>query len=460
MTGRITSGWRRKDRSAAVDDAVANSRPKTSNSSSRKRRVIHLLSSFFLGHGAQLGVQVLTGFMLLRWLSIEAYAQFSLAYGFQLTLMSLMDLGFTSTIVPLVGEKREDKALVGRYVRAAKYWRDLSFWVFAPFTCAGFLYVMHKHQWNWWLQIGLASSVLLTLHSSGRVSCFSAPLFLFRRLKEYYVPQTITALLRVLSYLVLYTFGLLGSFVAAGLSALIITVNGVVLKREAAPFMEWPNTNDRETNREVLRYILPAIPAIAFSAFQAQISLFLVSIFGGTTNIAEVAALGRLGQIFTMLMTFNIMVIEPYMARREKAQVLPAYLGFIAATVVICIPLVLIAFRFPMPFLWLLGNKYMSLTGEIGWVVMSACISHLAGLIWIMNRSRKWVFWSGTAVEIGLLLAAQISFLFIVGVRTTHEAVMFNLISSFCYIVAHGYVGLLGFFKSDINVETTQLRAI
>ncbi len=200
-----------------------------------------------------------------------------------------------------------------------------------------------------------------------------------------------------------------------------------------------------------------AIPAIAFSAFQTQISLFLVSIFGGTANIAEVAALGRLGQIFAMLMTFNVMVIEPYMARCDTSRLLLTYLGLIVASSFICAPVVIFAFHFPAPFLWLLGGKYMSLRSEVGWVVMSACIMHLAGLIWIMNRSRKWVFWSGTAVEIGLLLTVQVAFLYVVGVRTTHQAVMFSLISSLCYIVVHIYVGLLGFFKSDESAESTPL---
>ena len=411
------------------------------------RRVVRILGIFLIGQGTLQAIQFVIGFFLLRKLSIEAYAQFGLAYGFQVTLGSLTDLGFTSTIVPLVGEHRDNRLLVGRYVRAAKHWRDRTFGFLAPVTAICFLAIMYKHHWGWGLQLGLTLSVLITLYSSGRLSYFSTPLFIFGRLKEYYIPQTITAALRLIAYVACSAAGVLGAFVAAGLNSLTVAVNGLIIEKNAQPHMEWPEKDDPATDQEVLRYIIPAMPAFIFSAFQAQISLFLISIFGGTVSVAEVAALSKLAQLFGVLMTFNIMVIEPYIARRKRERLLQTYLGFIVLTTAICIPVVLCAFAVPAPFLWLLGGNYKNLGPDIGWVVLSACISHIAGLVWIMNRSRKWLFWSGTILEIALLLIVQSAYLFLVGVHTTRQAVFFTLASSFCYVAAHGYVGVLGFLK-------------
>ena len=66
-----------------------------------------------------------------------------------------------------------------------------------------------------------------------------------------------------------------------------------------------------------------------------------------------------------------------------------------------------------------------------------------------MNRARKWVFWSGSILEVVLLLAVQIAFFVLVGVRTTQEAVFLALASSGCYLVAHGYVSIRGFIKGS-----------
>jgi hypothetical protein len=83
----------------------------------------------------------------------------------------------------------------------------------------------------------------------------------------------------------------------------------------------------------------------------------------------------------------------------------------------------------------------------LGWFVLSSCMNFVAGTMWIMNRGRKWLFWSGSILEVVLLLGVQISFLVLVGVKTTREAVMFGLASSFCYLIAHGYVATYGFLK-------------
>jgi O-antigen/teichoic acid export membrane protein len=413
----------------------------------RGKLALRIVSTFFLGQGALQGLQLISALFLIRALSVDSYAQFGLALGFQATVGTLMDLGFSSTIIPLVGDRVDDRALVGRYVRAAKHLRDRTFWIIAPFAAIAFLAVMSKHHWDWKVQVLLLASVLVTLYSSGAVSYNSAPLFLFGRLRGYYAPQTFSALGRLVAYVGLRTVGALNSWTAAGLNAVNTVVNGKLLGRESRECIDWPKEEDPATDREIIRYMLPAAPAIVFAAFQSQISLFLISIFGQTVNIAQVAALSKIGQLFAVLMTFNIVVVEPYIARLGRHRLGSTYLALLALAAVACVPVVLIAFFLPTPFLWLLGAKYSGLSAQVGWVVLTACINYLAGLVWIMNRARKWLFWSGTFLEIVLILAVQIAFVVFAGVHTTRDAVMFGFASSCCYVVAHGYVAIYGFLR-------------
>ena len=118
-------------------------------------------------------------------LSVEHYAQFGLAFGFQTTASMSMDLGYASTIIPLVGERVNNRALVGSYLRSAKHLRDKAFVVLGPFAAIAFLLIMHKHHWSWTTQTVLVLSVLLNLHTSGPVSKLFGSLFLHRRLREY-----------------------------------------------------------------------------------------------------------------------------------------------------------------------------------------------------------------------------------------------------------------------------------
>jgi hypothetical protein len=274
-------------------------------------------------------------------------------------------------------------------------------------------------------------------------------LFIFGRLREYYVPQIQSGAARLISYLCLTAAGSLNAWTAAGLSALNITLNGALIERASRKYLDWPSHDNASIDSELLRYILPASPAIVFSAFQSQISLFLVSVFGGTLNIAEVTALSRIGQIFAVLMTFNTMVVEPYISRQSRPGLLKKFFLLTLLASAACTPIVLMAFVFPGVFIFIIGAKYQHVQGLMGWFILSCCMNFVAGLIWIMNRARKWVFWSGSLLEVGLLLVVQTAFLLGIGVRTTRQAVLFGLASSCCYLVAHGYVTVYGFLKGS-----------
>ncbi len=413
----------------------------------RTRRIFNLLRDFVLGQGAMQGVGVLVGLFLVRNLSVSDYAKFGLAAGFQFTTSVLMDLGYASTIIPLVGDRLSDRALVGRYVREAKSHRDRAFWALAPLAAIAFLYITYRQRWAWPTQIILLFSVLLALYSSGPASYYGAPLILYRRLRAFYIPQSVSAFFRLLIYIVLRPLGALNAWSAAVLNALNITANGFLLKRRSLQSIEWPQSTDPAIRKEIRDYILPASPAILLGAFHGQIALFLIGVWGSTVNIAQVAALGRLTQVFSVMLTFNIVIIEPYVARLPRQRLLATYFKLIAIASAGCTAISLFSFFFPGIFLWPLGPKYAPLRNLIGWVVVTVCINYLAGLIWIMNRSRKWVFWRGTIAEVGLLALVQIGFLMIFGVRSTRDAVLFNFASSFCYLAAHTYIAIHGFRK-------------
>jgi O-antigen/teichoic acid export membrane protein len=412
---------------------------------SRAGRILRVMVGFLLGQGASQAINIFAGLFLVRFLSVEAYAQFGVATGYQSVFSILMDSGLSATIIPLVGGRIHDRAVIGRYVRAARGLRNRLFWTLTPFATVAFFATVHKHHWSWGVQIALLVSILVTLYSGGMVSFYSAPLLLFGRLREFYVPQIISGGSRLLAYVCLAFGGALNAWTAAGLGALNVTLNGKLIRKASLQCFDWPREDDPTIDRELLHYVLPATPAILFSAFQSQLTLFLVSIFGSTVYIAEVTALSRIGALFTVLMTFNSIVIEPFIARLSRQRLPKYFVGFILIALVACSPFVVVAFLWPGAYLLILGAKYEGVRALMGWYVFSAYINFIAGLIWVMNRARKWVFWSGSLLEVILLVAVQIAFLALVGVRTTQQAVFFAVVCSGCYLVAHSYVAIRGF---------------
>ncbi|MGD0442388.1 MAG: hypothetical protein ABSA39_00490 [Edaphobacter sp.] len=436
----------------SLGEADSRMQPGTS---AKLKRIFRILAGFFLGQGVLQSFNLMIGLYLVRALSVESYAQLGLALGFQQTITTLMDLGVAGTIIPLVGEQAHDKTRVGKYVRAAKHLRDRIFLVLAPLSAIAFLAITSRHNWSYGAQTALLVSVLLALYSSGPLSYYSAPLFLYGRLRDFYLPQSITAGARLISYLALGASGYLNSSVAAIFGALNITINAGILGKKSVTLFSLPETHDPAVNREVIHYVLPAVPAVIFSAFQMQIALLLIGIFGQTTSIAQVAALGRISQLFLILTTFNIVVVEPKIAKLSRDRLLSMYVRLVSLAVALAVLVSWFSFTFPQPFIWLLGFKYEGVRSVVGLSVMTACISYVTNLIWLMNRARKWLFWRGTLLEIVLVLSADILFLLTKGVQTTRNAVLFTLTSALCGLCVHAYITYHGFQKGPRVIAET-----
>ena len=133
------------------------------------------------------------------------------------------------------------------------------------------------------------------LYSSSAASYYSVPLFLYRRLRDFYVLQTVSSAGRLLVYVLLNAIGSLNSVTAAGFSALNATINGYLLKRKGGNSIEWPEQDDPAIRKEIIQYILPALPAILLGAFHGQIALFLISIFGSTSQHRSSSSAGPPG---------------------------------------------------------------------------------------------------------------------------------------------------------------------
>ena len=402
---------------------------------------------FIAGHGALQALNLVTGIFLVRNLDMESFAQYSLALAFQNTAISLTNLGLTDSIIPLVGSHGGNRMLVGKYVQAAKHLRTRLFIIVAPVCALAFLFMVHSHHWNSLSQSILMFSILASLYLSVSVSCWSAPLLLKRRLYDYYFAQAVPGLARLAAYVI----GSLGHFLSANFAALTgsanILFNGLLAKRRSADLVEFPADLDKSAKDEVLRCMLPMMPSAIFTSFQPQVALFLISIFGQTIQIAQIAALSRIAQVFLVFNAFGSVVVEPYIARASPERLLLAYARIVVAAILVGGSLTWLSFEFPSALLWVLGSKYGDLDNIIGWVVLSSSLSTVANIIWVMNRGRKWLFWRGSLLEISCLILFQTAYVVIFGVRTTYSAALFMLAASCAHLTAHTYVMVYGFSK-------------
>lgn len=417
--------------------------------SDKTKRRLRVLIVYLTGQGMVQLLSLSVGLLLLRWLNVDNYAQFSVAFGFQTTLSLLTDLGFAGTIVALVGPRGNDPLVVGAYIRSGRRMRNVMLTCLTPVAAIVYIGIAHRHHWDALTSSLLFVSIVASINFTGMVSYYGAPLLIRGRLVDYYRHQLAGAAFRIIVCAILHLTGGLFAWTMSWVNALGFLLVGWLNAREARPFATVPKNLVPGITRQMTDYVMPNLPSLIFFALQGQISLFLISFFGQTRSIAEVGALGRLGQIFLLLAGFNGVVIEPFIARLPNERVFRSYFLVLSVASGICIVLCLIGFLEPDVLLLLLGPKYAALRPETGWLVLSSCMNYLTGVSWTMTAARRWIYWITGWIAIGLILGTQITFLCLVKVNSTMQAILFSVATSAAYLVATLFTAVYGFNRGS-----------
>ena len=402
------------------------------------------MTAFFVGQGSVQLLNLLTGFLLLRWLSVSEYAWFSLVNGFQSTVALLVDLGLSGSIVALLAG-RTDEQVVGRYIRSVRHLRLWLFAILVPAIILAFVALATRQGMGPLLTTVLLGGIVTSLYFQTWTAAYSVPLLVHQKLRLYYRVPTLLGALRLLVSFGLHMMATLTAWMSVCISALNTLAQGWCYRREAAPQVAEPASSDPETNREVLGYIRPMIPGSVFFALQGQITIYIISWFGQTSSIAEVGALGRLAQLFVLLTAFNSVVIAPNIAKLPAHMLPRRYMQVLAGAVGISLSLLATGFLVPDWLLWLLGKKYAHLRPELVWMLGAACIDYISGCMWTMHSARRWVFSWCVWAYIGVVLSVQILGVSFMNLSTTHSVLVFSLGTAAATNLVHWGWAIYGF---------------
>lgn len=410
---------------------------------------IKLIGAFVLGQGALQLIQVLSGFFLIRWLSIEEYAQYSVAFAFQSTARMLVELGFSGAIVALVGKRIYDKKAIGNYIKAGKFFRNRLFLVIGGACLILFPLLTAKHNWPIGITIFLLLCILSNLFFSGHVSYYTPPLIIQKRFKSLYGIQIKNGIWRLLLLVAFHFSSILNAGLAVLSTSLLTVANGLSFRKKSVKYVEEPGTSSLEVRKEMLDYLKPIMPGTVFMAFQAQILIFIISIFGEARNIAEIAALGRLGQLFLLLNVAGTTLIAPYFARQDQKGLLRKFLLVVIGASLLTIVIWVLSYGFPQGLIFLIGSKYQHLEKEIPLLVSSSCLAFLSNLMWALVASRKWLWWWMPVLNIGGILLIQVLAVTNMNLATTHNVLVLSLIMNAYAVIHKIIVATYGFTRTS-----------
>lgn len=353
------------------------------------------LGEFFLAQGLLQVLMAVGGFLLLRWMPVEDYAVFTLAFAIQSAMIAFVDVGFSGSIVPLVGSRVNDRAVIGAYVAGARQLRLR----FLPFVLVGgmaaFWVLGARQHLSVVVIAGLFAMVAVTIWFNAIAVLYGGPLVIRQDLRFLQATQTVMGAARVGAYGLGHALGWMGSAFVLGLNTAINIGQAVAARRRGGPLFDEPPAHSAAVataRREILRFVRPQVPILAFNAVQGQVIVFLISVFGNGAALAATGALSRLNLMFSVAPYFLGWIVQPYFSRID-ARLVPRrfwQLTLGCGGVLALAPLT--GFVWPEPFLWLLGPNYGHLRLEVGLLLLAGSIGTAVGLVSTLSLSRHWIF--------------------------------------------------------------------
>ena len=390
-------------------------------------------------------LNLFSGFFLLRWLSIEEQAKFSIAFSVQTLIVTLSDFGLTNSVMALAGEQYNNNRVLAKYIYTIKRMRI--------FLLAGALFVaavlmpffINNQSWHYTELLLLLLPVMAAAFWQIDMGLYTAPLALHKKMKEFYQPQIVLTVLKLFGTFCLYLAGWINAFWVLLMNALILLWNGKRFYFFGKPFLldesgtafQFSEQEYRETRTEVLRYIKPLAVGILFNAFYNQLQIFIIAYFGKTQNIAEVAALGRLGQVYMFLNAFASVIVSPFISKATMANLFKKYILVLLLSVSAALSLFFMAWFFPNAFLWLLGSKYSHLEKELPYMMLNASIGFVGTIFFVMHSARKWIFWKMTWLYIITIVSSQIAGACIFNIATTLGVLKMSLLTTVSMLIVH-----------------------
>jgi O-antigen/teichoic acid export membrane protein len=282
---------------------------------------IKTLSKFI---SVQLIVQALgaaSGIFLVRTLDQTQYAYYTIALTMQTTMSLLADMGISVGLSAIGGKVWQDKYRFGQLINTAMQLRyslaGISVIVVTPIL----IWMLIKNGASISYGILILIVVLVGLNFQLTADILGVVPRLHSQIRRVQNLDLFSAVIRLVLLGVAYlTF--LDAAVAIGIVSIGLGVQRFILGRWVTDSIETKALINIEDRKFISAKVKALAPNAIFFCIQGQLSIWLISLFGTTENIAEIGALGRLGILFTIINPIMNTIVSPSFARCQSKGIL------------------------------------------------------------------------------------------------------------------------------------------
>jgi O-antigen/teichoic acid export membrane protein len=396
-------------------------------------------ASVVLTGSAQAIIQALalaTGLVVVRFLTVREYAYYTIANAALGTMSVLSDSGITDGLIAQGGKVWRDRRALGGLVAAALALRR-RLGLMAAAISLPFLYVLLTRQGATpFAALLVAASVIPLFASALTGQLLQVVPRLHQQTGRLQKIQVVASVLRFA--LVAATAALLPlawiATLCAGLAQFWLNRRSRQIASESADLKA---SAEPEAWQACLRQVRRSAPSAVYYAFEGQIAVLLVSIFGHTSGVASVGALTRLAMVFNVFgAVFSLLVVPKFARQYSNRRTLQrtfwgAQLVMLGTTAV---PVLFVAL-FPQAVLWILGPDYSSLAHEALIAALGGVFGLLGGCTYWMSAARGVVI--APWFMIPLALAVQVALISVLPLSTVSGVLWLAALTNLAYWIMH-----------------------
>lgn len=379
----------------------------------------------------QVVVQILafaSGILVIRFIAPEQYALYTLANTFIGALGVLANSGITSGALSQGGRVWADKERLGAVIVTSISLRKRFAIISSVFVFPVFVWLVLKHNSSLLESSLLVAAVFFTFYSSLTNSIYEIAPKLHQRAGGIGKIRAVAALFRlILLFPVLSIRAQAFSALFAG--ALSQFWANRQLKKIGSRYVDWNQNVDANLREETLGIVRKVIPGSIYYCISGQLAVLLISIFGSTTAIADVGAVGRLAQVLTFFSALANVVLIPRFAKiQNNSRLMFAFWGLFLAAGFFGSGIFVLSLFFEKQLLWILGSSYSGLEKELVLAVTGGIFSLLNALAYQLGYCRGWI--PSQWVFIALSISTQLAGALFLNLGTAQGVLALNLLSS------------------------------
>jgi O-antigen/teichoic acid export membrane protein len=404
-----------------------------------------------LAQGAVQILALVSGLLVIRFLKPESYALYSLAYSVLGMMSVLADSGISSGGMAEAGKVWQDPGKLGQVVATVmNLRRRFALWVIVLSTPA-LLYLLHSHGAPWGLAVLLSVLVIIQFLVALQIAVYG----LAPALHQWVGKTQRIAMVQNTARVASLALGMMAAPTA--LIAMLATLpaqfwNFLQIRKLSESLTHPSDRVDPEVRSRVLAVVRRIMPGAIYYALSGQITIWLISIFGSTDTLAQVGALGRLGQALTVISSVFTVIFLPRFARlqAEKMKLLARYAQVLGLALVIGLSVCGLVALYPRQTLWILGKNYAGLEHEVLLQAIVGVLSLLAGLAYHLGAVRSVVIKPTISIPLEILLQASVIKFF--AFSTASGVLYFAMVTAGAQLLMHaGYFWYNTFIPNHEN---------